>query len=655
MFHDTRLQLTERLCRAFGLGSVRKRLPKLHSAHTARYDSTSYPSPAPSATRGSLSSLARRPCKGLFGLLCATFANTDFSIQRFWVPKLFLPPASRLWPGTGRVNETNITFTKRRNKVVAVARTDFTRKTGASARASVTDNFLCSARHYGTSIFYMRIFISCVLRPLGGALLGFLLVAGFQSAIGHARFSPSAYVSDFRVLACGERAVLQRADPYLTEPLRSCEHTLGLESNEPTWSATPFCLPPYSAAFLAPFGAIDPNVGRTLWFLLIVLATCVTAVAIAKILERSAFGVALVLAPTVGLLNLLYGETVPFAIAAVAIAALALQRRAPVLAALSTTAALLEPAIGLPAAVGLFILVPEARRALVAFTAVLAAISVLTFGLQRNLEYILTFLPAHEHAELLARDQYSLTHFAYTLGASPHLASTLGSLSYVCAVVFGVLAARRLGVRMELPALFVLLPLAVSMLGGPFVHDVEIAAALPAALLLARDSWMARLVVALLAVDWNEAWRRAVVPTLGAASGAASLYCKGTRPKQQLLYIVAFAGGILGLHAALPEPPAYVGITVGYLVPPISATDMSSVPWQWHIRLDPSLNHVNIADPMRKAPTWLALALLPLVLLGEEARIHSLQAARRRRLKQPTIPTFPWISQYAEPHAPKEV
>lgn len=465
-----------------------------------------------------------------------------------------------------------------------------------------------------------------MLRPLAGALFGFLLVAGMQRAIGHTSFSPRDNVLDYRVVACGERAMLRGGDPYRIEPLRTCEHAFGLAASEPAWAATPFCLPPYTAALLAPFAVLDPQLGRTLWFLLIVLATCVTGIALAKILNRSAFAVTLVLAPTVGLLNLHYGETVPFAITAVALAALAVQRRAPVTAALAAAAALLEPAIGLPAVVGMFVLVPKTRGMLLVFAGILGAFSVVAFGFARNLEYLVAFLPAHEAAELLARDQYSLTHLAFLAGASPQLAARLGSMSYVLAIATGVISARRVGTRMSLPALFVLLPVGVSMLGGPFVHDVEIAAALPAALLLARDSWLARCTVAFLAVDWTEALRRAVVPVVGAAAGAALLFVKG-KPQHRMLYVLVAAVTVLGLHALLPQSPSYVSIIRGQPEPAISAHALTPVAWGWRIRLDASLNRVALADQLRKVPTWFALALLPLALSPFALRGRELRQA----------------------------
>jgi MFS family permease len=437
------------------------------------------------------------------------------------------------------------------------------------------------------------------------ALLGLVLVAVGQSVFRGNDLSLGANVLDYRVVACGVKAAWSGADPYLTEPLRTCEHAVSPEPGEPSWAATPFALPPYSAAILAPFGGFEFAKGRALWYALIVLATCLTVAATAQIIGRPAFGVALLMAPTVGILNLRFGETVPFAIAAIAIAGLALEKRRPVVAAIFTALALLEPAIGLPAALGLFLLAPRARIVLAASVAVLAAIGIFAFGLARNLEYAFAFLPAHEHAELLASDQYSFTHLAYEFGASARVASLVGSLSYAIAVVVGLFLARR--ARERNASLIVLVPVAASMFGGPFVHDVEIAAALPAAIVLARDSRVAQIGVILLSVSWTQYWRFNLIRIAATAIGAALLFVRSI-PRQVAYATAAFvlttiANVATPLQSVEPESIATAPVH-------IAPTDLSSVPWEKRIESTAS-RRFDRTDPLVKLPTWIGLLLLP--------------------------------------------
>lgn len=454
------------------------------------------------------------------------------------------------------------------------------------------------------------------VQSFGIAVLMFLLVtAGISLVIrSGSLLSPSAEVLDYRVVACAERVVLQRGDVYRTGALRDCEHALAPEASEPAWSVTPFALPPYSAALLLPFGVLDFGLGRTIWFVTLVLALCATVAAMAQIMRRSAVGMALLLIPTFGLVNLFYGETVLLAIAAAALGALAVQRNRPILAAVAVAAALIEPAIGVPATIGLFALAPAARRTLLVCVAALAVLGVAALGLPANLEYALTFIPAHEHAEIFARDQYSLTRLAYVLGASEHVATLLGSVSYICAIALGVVAARALAQRTHVPALYVLLPVAMSNFGGPFVHEYEVVVALLAAIVLARDSPIARVAVAILTIIWGARWQHNLVPALAASTGIALLYLERMSWIRRAAYAVGVAIAVLGVNAVLPKSPVRVQTVVGVPQPAIAATDLSSLPWEWRIRLSPGLTQIDRANEIEKIPFWFALVCLPLAL-----------------------------------------
>ena len=462
-------------------------------------------------------------------------------------------------------------------------------------------------------------FAAAFLRSVGIALVTFLIItAGISLAIrSGSLLSPRAQVVDYRVVACAERVMLAHGDVYRTALLRACEHGRAPELNEAAWSVTPFALPPYAAALLVPFGMFDFEFGRAVWFALLVCALSVTVAALAHIVRRPAFGVALVIVPTFGLVNLFYGETVLLGVAGVALGALAIQRGRPLLAAIAVVFALIEPAIGLPAFVGAFALVPQARRPLIGCAAILAILGVVTLGVAANLEYALSFIPAHEHAEIFARDQYSLTRLAYVLGASEHVASALGSLSYVVTIVLGVVVGNILGRRTEMRALFVLMPLALSMLGGPFVHDYEVTTALLAAIVLARNSVFARIAVALLSIVWGARWQHDLVPALASAAGIAGLYIDRV-PLVRAAYVIAVTSALLLCNAMLPKSLERVATVVGAPQPAILGSDLASLPWEWRIRLTPASSAFDRANELEKLPLWLALICLPLALRGRK-------------------------------------
>jgi hypothetical protein len=159
------------------------------------------------------------------------------------------------------------------------------------------------------------------------------------------------------------------------------------------------------------------------------------------------------------------------------------------------------------------------------------------------------------------------------------------------------------------------MPVAVSMLGGPFVHDDELLAAMLAAVVIAKDSMVARLAVALLSVAWSEHWHHNAVPVLAAAAGVAWMYLSPLPPLRRATYAVVVSAALLCANAALPKSPAYPDGVVGTPRPPIHDTDPASVPWEWRIRLSPAATDIDLANELQKLPYWLALALLPLALV----------------------------------------
>lgn len=300
-------------------------------------------------------------------------------------------------------------------------------------------------------------------------------------------------LSGFRVVYCAERAVMQRADPYRAEPLRTCEDAVNPEPGHAPWMVTPFPLPGYTAAIFFPLGLLPFKLAEIAWLALLVLAFAIASAILAELVETRVWPIALVLAPSVGVLNLAYGEPVDIAIAAICIAALCVVRDRPRIASFAAAAATIEPHVGLPACIGLFVAIPRARIPLVVLGALFALLSIATLGPQNNIEYFATFLPLQAHAEVYAADQYSLTRVLFLMGFSPDIALLRGTISYFVMMVVGVFAARRMIALGVSPAVAILVPVSTAMFGGTFIHDVEIAAALPAAIVLARRSVAARI------------------------------------------------------------------------------------------------------------------------------------------------------------------
>jgi len=294
-------------------------------------------------------------------------------------------------------------------------------------------------------------------------------------------------VLDFNVVYCGVRVVLEHGDPYRTEPLRSCERSVE-PARTPAWSVTPMPLPGYALLAFGPLGLLPYGVAKVLWMFAVLGSLLVSAWTMARLL-RLPFAIVLVLfAPALGVLNFAYGEPVPLAIAALCLGALALESDRPRAAALCTCAALVEPHVGLAALVGLAVLEPRSRATIAAGVVLLGIGSLAFLGVAENVEYVTAFLPAQVAAETVANDQYSLTHVLALIGVPAALASRIGSAQYLAFVAFGVFIAGRVRVAGAQKAAAILVPVVPAMLGGLFVHDVEIAAALPGALLVAMQA-----------------------------------------------------------------------------------------------------------------------------------------------------------------------
>jgi hypothetical protein len=457
------------------------------------------------------------------------------------------------------------------------------------------------------------------------ALAALVLMYGLEAIWSRTLMRPD--VDDFRVVYCGERAIVTaHADPYLIEPLRTCEHHAKMENDEPVWSVTPFPLPGYAAAALSPLAFLPYRIARLAWIGLLSVSFCLAVVAIAGILEVSAFAVGLVFAPTLGVLNLHYGEPVLISVAALCLAALAVHGNRPRLAAIAAAVSMIEPHVGLPAALGLFVFVPEARRALVVGAAVLAALSLITMGIGTNLEYVRGFLPAQARAELLASDQFSLSRFLYVFGVAPQTALFFGSVSYAVTTLIGLLVARALVNRSSTRALFILVPVATAMLGGPFIHDVQIAAALPAALVLAQRYWTARASVALLAISWTTPVTHLLTPALAAAAGTSFIVFRKAPFERRALYAAVVTVGTLVLAFALPlTVPDFAPVT--QQLPAFQDSELSSVPWGWRIRLSPAWSEDSLRTALVKIPIWVGLVFIPLSLLTLKTNA---QSARHR-------------------------
>lgn len=315
---------------------------------------------------------------------------------------------------------------------------------------------------------------------------------------------------DFRAFYCAGKVVAAGADPYLAEPLRSCESAAMRASGFSPLSrlVLPAPLPGYALAPFALFAKLTFLRATDIYVLVLVAAVIALAAIVHRLARVPLLAALAAIVLSVAQISILDGQIVPIVILALVASAAAIARGKPRLAALFALAAMIEPHIALPACAALALFVPKSRGTLAIGVVALCAISIATLGVRANVEYVTRVLPAHAHSEFGSPLQYSLTSILYRLGVPTGVAVLCGSLSYLVMSALGLEVGRRLAKLANAPELLVLVPPAFAILGGPFVHLTQMAVAVPALLVLCgrvpawRNACGPALV--LLAIPWQD-------------------------------------------------------------------------------------------------------------------------------------------------------
>lgn len=447
----------------------------------------------------------------------------------------------------------------------------------------------------------------------------------------------------FKAFYCAGVAVKERADPYRVEPLRACERQLA-PSDLPDGYVEPAPLPGYA---MAPFGALamlSPRLAALLFAALLALAATLSACALAEMLPAPRSAVLLALAPLT-LLNVAYGEVVPFALAGLCGAAFLIWRGRWFAAGLAVCVALIQPNVGLPAVAAVFLFAPRARGAVAAGVAALALLSLIAIGFDRNVEYLTQVLPGMANAEIVASDQYNLTHLLFAAGLAAPIAALLGKVWFAVMAVFGIVIAGVLAVRRREPELLPLVPPAAALLFGIYLHDIQMLLALPAALMLAcrvRGSTfraLATIAVALLVAVWTQRAGTAVVAldALAVGGGVFAVWTMKNRVTVSALASLATVAAVVALQRMQPPLVASSMVTKVFHA---AAGDWAFNAWAAYLRATPALTAPAF---LLKFPTWIGLLLVTICAVR-----LCLQAPRVREV-DPAIGVTPSLSGSHEP------
>jgi hypothetical protein len=452
---------------------------------------------------------------------------------------------------------------------------------------------------------------------------------------------------DFRAFYCSGEAVGLRANPYTVEPLRACEHRVQWASDWSRDLVIPSPLPAYDLALLAWLARLPYAAAKIVWYCVLVGFLFLAAYVLTRMTRFPALFVLAALLAGDGALCLLYGQLVPIVIAALSTSSYLLERRRPGWAALAASASMIEPHLGLPACVALFVWMPRCRPALAVALGSLAIFGALNLGIERTVSYFTQVLPAQAAAELVATDQYSLSHVLYIAGFQDRAALLLGSISYAVMLVVGVIVARRAADALGSCALIATLPAAAAALGGSYVHEEQLLASLPAALLLAAFARRGRAVawtaLALLVFPWFSfatpsrssdvafaLLSLAVVGWLGAlatrdVAGLRRLPLAASAP-------IAFVL-LVGLFRQLPGTPAANFTAQPRLV--VDGGALAATNWAAYLRASPQLSVPSSQKESEKVPAWIALALIVLTSAFQYGRPAAGRSPGRHAVAQP--------------------
>lgn len=422
---------------------------------------------------------------------------------------------------------------------------------------------------------------------------------------------PSAFApNDFAIFYCAGQVVDRGGNPYEAQPLGACEHRHwppGMLSGVSEPAALPgYGLVPFMLLALLPFA-----VAKWLWLAISCAAFGLAVAAGSKLSKMSPVAIFGLLFVPLAVLNIGDGQLTVFTISAILACGVYLRSGRPQLAAFCALGALLQPHIALPLLAGLFVLVRGTRGVLAAALAVLGAVHLTVLGLQPALAYFTAVLPAMSRAEIVASDQYGTMWWLHAAGVPAVAASRISDLAYVAAVAGGIALASTARRRNADPSLAAVLPVAVALPFAPYLHDIELGAALgaPLAFLYAAPydrRWNA--VAVLCATPWYGALHSAAL-AVKCLLGSWLFFLFGLRGKERIAWMAAAACAaaiVFAFRHPFPDRSFNVAAINGELAAQSWGRYLASVPW---------LHAGGPQVVLPKLVSWLALLAIPAIAL----------------------------------------
>lgn len=481
------------------------------------------------------------------------------------------------------------------------------------------------------------------MRSVRGAVVAFFFTAlalvALRDVVRIGADLPWHVMYDFPDFYCAGRLLDERANPYAYEPLRACEHAV---NRAPSFQAEPAVAipapqPPYAFPFFMALARFDFPRARAMYGSLIVL----TVLLVATVLWRLGIPMEVALAAVAlsGYLQLNAGQITPFILLMLVATGWALAQRRDALAGFFGALTTLEPHLGAGVVLSLLLFVPRARWALVATGAALLAVGLALGGPSVALTYVTRVVPLQGAAEVAFPPQYSLTYALHALHFSNGAALQIGAASFVLLLSVGLAVAPPLAANLERRELLAFFPAATVVMGGIYVHVIELCFAIPAALVLARYApgvWrsVAAIALSILAIPWTLVWGFKKLWMASVFIVAALLYRLRVPAAAGVTAVIAIAAAIYVLQRNPPWlPSAAPNSAASYPPGTLAQVEWGDVAGALDDR-DPLWIYV-------KVPAWSALAAILIV---------GIAVAKGGRA--PIIGVFPQRSADREPARP---
>ncbi len=459
-------------------------------------------------------------------------------------------------------------------------------------------------------------------------------ISSLRSGEGGVR---TVYRMDFIDFYCSGATFAKHGNPYVTDDYDRCGGKLA--SVRPKLSAhlPPAPVPSYDVAFFALFAKLPFVTSASVWLVLSFIAFLATIPIVARV---SGLPPLLVFAALALQLRsaLQWGQLPPIVMCALAVGAFAIVRRRWTTAAIALTCSMIEPHIGFAACLASVVWIPKIRIPLVIGLGTLSIVGLVALGLDNNLLYVQKILPLQILAEEPAQNQMSLTWLLYWFGASAGLATRLGSLSYLVMLVLGVVFARSSARALRTDAAIPLVPTGLVVLGGPFIHLVQIEVAVICALLFAgraeRYRGLAWCAVIGFSVIWSSEpwlshpWSLSRLESLViAAAIAAYAFGRGVPARMLAVGAVAALAYIVVTTALLhvSQTPIRIAQSSSAYSAELGTNDRYTTGiWGVDIRQRDNTRISSYVTLFSKAPPWISLIAL-LVAIAATTRGQSMK------------------------------